>query len=579
SRDVGLLDFSIPEGLVWMYGFYKSRTEEGVDGWWLDLGEPEGYDFDSHHYGGTPQQVKNEFGQIWLGHISDGLKRDFPEMRHLLMPRAGTSGMQRHSAYPWTGDIARSWEGLQVQIPSLTNMAMSGVSNIGSDIGGFIANGYTNPQLYLRWVQFGAFSPMLRTHSQTYPEPYNSVYDGVRDNVRKAINLRYRMLPYLYTLSYQNAILGLPMARPAGAYDQVKSTLADNYDSYLWGRNVFVAPIVTPDDSRSITFPEGTWLDMSDVLDGNPQPATFSGGSRVTYSAPSDRIPFFLRRGAFLPMFAAESGFMSTEDLSYSDLNVYHYLTDAEGVHEGVMYIDDRKDPAAAADGNYELVHFSEYAYTAGREAGHTIEITQEIPEGSTFEAQDRTYHLHVFGCGSQTGRSIYMRLTPGGALSPMAISDFGRDDVNGEQTFELHLAQSLEEARNADSHAAYYDSQKDMLYLKADVPANLSSRIFLGDIPTGADSLEVNSHLALSYTDGYFNYSVGERYSEAAIDIFSADGRHLATLPLSSGDDAFDSHIHSLPAPAVEGFCIARLTARDTSGCTATAICKFLPK
>ena len=148
----------------WMWQFYKARTEDGVGGWWLDLGEPERHDGDSHHKGGTVEQVHNEFGNLWIERVYRGLKEDFPNVRPFLMPRAGTSGMQRYSVFPWTGDIKRSWAGLQAQVPALVSAGMSGIGYMGSDVGGFsVENNYTDPSLYLRWIEMAVFSPMMRT--------------------------------------------------------------------------------------------------------------------------------------------------------------------------------------------------------------------------------------------------------------------------------------------------------------------------------------------------------------------------------------------------------------------------------
>ena len=129
--------------------------------------------------------------------------------------------MQRFNAFPWTGDIARTWEGLKAQVPALVSGAMSGVSYLGSDIGGFSADNIgTNADLYRRWVQLGVFYPSMRTHSATEPEVWRDAYKSVRDDVRDAINLRYAYLPYTYSQSYAYTRFGTPMARPANFNDR-----------------------------------------------------------------------------------------------------------------------------------------------------------------------------------------------------------------------------------------------------------------------------------------------------------------------------------------------------------------------
>lgn len=554
SDRVGLLDASNPEALDWMWNFYKARTQEGVDGWWLDLGEPEQHDGDSNHKGGSVDQVHNEFGNLWVERVYRGLKEEFPEMRPFLMPRAGTSGMQRFSTFPWTGDINRSFGGLQAQIPSLVNMSMAGVSYIGSDVGGFAANNdYNNPELYLRWCQFAALSPMFRTHSATRPEPTDERYSGILNDVKRFINLRYRLLPYTYTLSYENSVEGKPMARPACAFDEEKGVVASSNDSYLWGRDIFVAPVVNQGQtSRSITFPEGEWLDLNRVTD------LYDSHSTVNYPAPLTVLPYFLRRGAFLPMFTQADNFSSTKDLDYGDITVIHYIDASSGKSEGKMFEDDRTSPRSIAENAYTLTRFVGEGYG---EQGYRISYIPEIGTDSSFMNENRTVRLRLFGCHiygdiemSIEGESAMARTASDNKLTKC----YSRDDVDSNL-----------------GNAYYRDGETGEMYIKTTAPSTATVHLTVGDFSTGADMLDLASGLSLSYSDGYITYSVPEGYADAEIVYFTADGRMAGVM----GNLEVDSHAHQSGVSLSEGFYIARLSAKGADGRKAEKNVKFIVK
>lgn len=578
SDHVGLLDTTNPAALDWMWDFYKARTAEGVDGWWLDLGEPEAHDDDSSHKGGSVSQVHNEFGQLWIERVYNGLSKEFPDMRPFIMPRSGTSGMQRFSTFPWTGDINRNWGGLQAQIPSLINMSMSGVSYIGSDIGGFTSTG-TNPSLYLRWVEFGALSPMLRTHSPDRPEPTNSEYDDIRDNVRNYINLRYRLLPYTYTLSYENSAFGYPMARPACAYDNYKPTLAESKDSYLWGRDIFVAPVVENTSSRSITFPEGEWLDLyAAMMTENETPGIYKGSTTYSaYSAPLERLPFFLRKGGILPTFTQKDGFKNTTELKYNDITVYHFMNHEKGAtgnnrsrYNGKIYMDDRTSPSSLEDGNYSIINIDAITYDENKDnhGQYLIKVTPDEKTSAYCGGEEITFHFHIYGCEFYDFDGMNIR-GPENESVTRALNALAED----EKQPDITLTGSLEEAQKNPGDAVYFDKNNEYVYLKVTRPANSTGyTIGFGDLSTSVEELEIAGALHLEYCDGMLNYSVPERYESACIELFTADGKALGVIDGLTADGI----VHSTECPAAEGFCIARITASGKYGQKKSATAKF---
>ena len=549
---VGLLDATNPEALDWMWSFYKARTEEGVDGWWLDLGEPESHGPNARHKGGSIEQIHNEFGQLWLERVYRGMKEDFPQKRPFIMPRCGTSGMQRLSAFPWTGDILRSWDGLAAQIPALVNSSMSGISYLNGDTGGFTATS-TNPELYLRWIEFAVFSPQMRTHGQYKPEPVNDEYSRVLSDVRKFINLRYRFLPYNYTLSYLNSSAGLPMARPACAFDSDPSRLIDCRDAYLWGKDIFVAPVISNTNSRSITFPDGEWVDFNDMS------KVYAGGSKVQYNADLSILPYFMRRGSFIPVFTQTEKFGSTSKVDYSDITIFHNVDLSKtGNYEGMMYEDDRTSPTSLADDAYALLHFKGTASGAG---DYTISCYPDINDRNEFLPQTRTIRLRFRGYDGDLSR---IRLDISGSQPSGFLAPAPRESAS------LELKNSPEEV---DSHTgnAFHRSADGEIYLKMSVPATSGAELSFGNINTGIESSFASEAIRIEYCNGMINYTVPAGYDSAIIEYVTADGRIIGI----ENSIAADGLIHSLEAPAA-GFCIARIKAANTSS-TITRQIKFI--
>lgn len=375
-----LIDPTVPAALEWMNSkVYTNPEFDNIAGWWFDLGEPEHFlDVPSnanvlHKNGETHARIHNEFGNLWVEGAHKGMVETYPERRHMIMPRSGTSGLQRFSTFPWTGDICRSWEGLEVQIPALLSSGMAGMAYLGSDIGGFQnASGSGNiPEMYLRWVQFGAFSPQLRTHTdvpwhpQNVAEPYEAAYAGVLNEVRDAIRLRYKLLPYAYTMAYENATKGSPLARPMAYYDPENAALHSCKDQYYWGRDILVAPVVKPKNgdinwggsstSRSITFPEAgqVWIDLNS---GNNFRA-YQGGSTVNYSAPLSVIPHFARYGSIIPTYDA-SACTSTSDIDRDNIIMNAYIKGLDGeTASGYIFDDDHASATSLSSGRYNLLN------------------------------------------------------------------------------------------------------------------------------------------------------------------------------------------------------------------------------
>ena len=350
AGSAGLLDLTNPAAQAWLWPWYKARTRQGAGGWWSDLGEPETHPDDMRHYAGaTARQVHNGFANQWATVLQNGYAQDFPQQRLFNLGRSGFAGMQRLGITPWSGDVQRSWSGLQAQVPVMLGMGLSGEGYMHADAGGFTGGGQDN-ELYTRWLQYAAFTPIMRAHGEgvptepvNYPQPYQGI---VRDYAR----LRQRLLPYTYTLAWENSETGAPLARPLNFNYQLpvnNQQLLD--DSYLWGSDLLVAPVLNPGQTqRTVALPTGSeWVDYWTGT-------RYAGGSTATVAAPLARLPLLVRAGALLPT----QPYRPSAALGVLDsLQVTYYP--AATASTGQVYDDDGRTPHAYALGQYQLLHFA----------------------------------------------------------------------------------------------------------------------------------------------------------------------------------------------------------------------------
>ncbi|MDE5607469.1 MAG: DUF5110 domain-containing protein [Muribaculaceae bacterium] len=347
----GMFDVSNPATRAWIADRYKRvLLDNGITGLWGDLGEPEKHPESGLHANGLPTRLyHNLYGNDWSRLASDVLREARPDERPMVMMRGGTIGLQRYDVFPWSGDVARSWEGMQAQPLIMLQSGLSGLGYMSHDIGGFAVDPEhpSDPEMYQRWLQLGLFSPVLRTHAQSMAEPYN--YTEIQPALLDLIRERYAWLPYNYTLAYENASQGLPLVRPVNFY-RSDDRLNDISDQYLWGRDILVAPVMKPGATeRSVIVPDGVWFNLN-----NPATA-YTLGDTAHLEAPLDVIPLMVRAGAFIPK--ADKVMSSTADYDASHLAVGYYP--APGVTSSYsLYDDDHSDPDALAKGAFTLLNF-----------------------------------------------------------------------------------------------------------------------------------------------------------------------------------------------------------------------------
>lgn len=298
-------DFSRASSRAWWGENFRLLTDAGVRGWWNDMNEPSVFDVptktvdlavihDDEGCRTSHAQNHNLYGMQMTRATYDGVRALVPAERPFLLTRASFAGGHRYSA-AWTGDNVASWEHLDMAVAMCLNLSVSGQPFVGSDIGGFI--GYPGGELFARWLQFGVFTPLMRAHSvinekDKEPWTYGEEYTAVN---RETINLRYRLLPYLYTAMQEATESGIPPMRPLIFAYPGDAAIAGSDNEFLFGNDLLVAPVLQPGATmRTVRLPAGRWYDF-----WTNEP--YAGGREVTVPAPLNRIPLFVREGAILP--------------------------------------------------------------------------------------------------------------------------------------------------------------------------------------------------------------------------------------------------------------------------------------
>ncbi len=358
-------DFTDPAARSWWGEQYRALVDVGVAGFWNDMNEPATFaawgdmtfPLCTRHAlegrGGDHREAHNVYGMQMVRAGYEGLRRLASEQRPVFISRSGWAGLQRYS-WNWTGDNYTDWTSFYLSIPMLISLGMSGIPFTGPDIGGFMrpkeGEDEFSPELYTRWLQAGAFFPFFRTHTAlglpdkepwTHGEPYLT-YN------REAIRLRYRLLPYIYTLAWEAHRYGWPLVRPLWWLAPQEEALWTVDDAFLLGDALLVAPVLSPGARRRrVRLPSGyVWYDFwSD--------AVYAGGQVVEVEAPLDRIPLFVREGTVLPL--AEPGH-NAEAMYNSPLTLRVFPPQA-GQVENRMYTD-AGEGWAYTRGEYRVDHF-----------------------------------------------------------------------------------------------------------------------------------------------------------------------------------------------------------------------------
>ncbi len=392
-------NFLNPEVREWWANLHKPLLDFGIAAIWDDLNEPQVFltpeyeemakiihSDEKHAY--TNAEVHNLYGLAMTQATYAGMLKGRPNARPWILSRAGWAGIQRYAAV-WTHDNHSTWEHLEQTVPQLLNLGMAGIPLIGSDIGGFYQA--PTPELFTRWNQLGVFSPLCRNHTANgtpNQEPWEFGSE-VEEISRRFISFRYMLLPYLYDITRDASLTGVPIMRPLILEFPSDDRCHSIEDEFLLGPSVLVAPVLQQGlTTRQVYLPEGDWFDPHSQ-------ETYRGPTTITVPTPLTVCPIFIRRGCILPLQPVVQH--SDEAVNQIQLDIYPCLDCEDGI-EYCHYEDDYHS-LDYQNGDYVTTQYWCYTEPQG------VIFTIQLPDGS-FTPANRIYVL-IFRCFSQPPNHI----------------------------------------------------------------------------------------------------------------------------------------------------------------------------
>lgn len=353
-------DYTNPEVRSWWSGLFKELIGEmGVKGVWNDMNEPAVMEVPNktfpndvrHDYDGHPcshRKAHNIYGTQMARATYDGVRKYAYPKRPFVITRSAYSGAQRYGS-SWTGDNVATWEHLWVANVQVQRMCLSGMSFTGTDIGGFAEQ--PTGELYTRWIQLGVFHPFCRTHSSGHhgdQEPW-SFDEEVLAISKKFIELRYTLLPYLYTAYYNYSEKGIPILKSLVYFDQADPQTHYRTDEFIFGDKILVCPILEPNSKgRRMYLPIGEWFNFWTY-------EIVKGGKEIWVDAELDSMPIFVKSGAIIPRYPVQQ-YVGEKTIDELRLDLYF----KNGIETSEVFED-------AADG---------YDYKKGRFSLRSFKLT-----------------------------------------------------------------------------------------------------------------------------------------------------------------------------------------------------------
>lgn len=334
-------DFSKPAAREWWGNKFSGLVNNGVEGFWNDMNEiaswgggytPGMVQFDWEGKGTTYRQAKNVYGMLMARSTFEGTRKLMNNQRPLILTRAGYAGLQRYTAL-WTGDNQATEEHMLLGTRLLNSLGLSGVSFTGVDVGGFSKD--PTPSLFARWIGVGAFSPFFRSHTHhdtRSAEPW--AFGEVVENIsRNYIQLRYRLLPYIYSAFHESVETGMPVARSLAIHYTFDEKIYNfNYQNqYLFGPSILVAPTESTRDLVKVYLPEGEWYNLHTGI-------KLQGNNEMTTECPTGILPLFIKAGSVIPM---QKAVQSTSEDPGEVL--FLHIFNGSNASEFVYYEDDGK--------------------------------------------------------------------------------------------------------------------------------------------------------------------------------------------------------------------------------------------
>ena len=360
----------VARDIYWKY--LKTLYDYGTDAWWMDSTDPDFFDpreSDYQHpvYGGTWRSQRNAFPLETVRGIYQSQRKDYPDSpkRVFIMTRSSLAGQQHYGSNMWSGDVNSSWDMLRKQVPAGLSFSLTGNPNFNTDIGGFFCNAYNtkgpgsaprNPQfqeLYVRWMQYGLFCPVFRSHGADAPREiwqFGQKGEPVYDAIEQMIRLRYRLIPYLYSTAWQVTSNNESYLRPLFSDFAADKRVWDMTDEFMFGRSILAAPILEPQyteeriirtnamtgwDRKTLNVEDSTlnidWTVTKTVTKYLPKGAIwydfwtnrcYRGGQNVMLETALNRVPMFVRAGSILPL-GPEMQYVGEKSWDSLELRVY----------------------------------------------------------------------------------------------------------------------------------------------------------------------------------------------------------------------------------------------------------------
>lgn len=307
----GVVDFTIPEVADWWGEYQQKPLDDGAAGFWTDMGEPAWSNEESperlvmKHHLGMHDEIHNVYGLTWDKVVTEQFEKRNPDKRVFQMTRAAFAGLQRYT-FGWTGDsgcadnVLEGWAQMANQIPVLLSAGLGVIPFTTTDVSGYCGDIDDYPamaELYTRWIQLGAFNPLSRIHHEgnNAVEPWLFGPEAER-NAKAAIELKYSLLPYIYTYARQAHDLGVPIMRPMVMEFPLDTETYSLDSQFMFGEELLVAPVVKKSArTRNLYLPGGSWIDFND------KKSEYVGEQWLTVEAPLSVIPMFVRKGSIVP--------------------------------------------------------------------------------------------------------------------------------------------------------------------------------------------------------------------------------------------------------------------------------------
>ena len=397
---VKVYDAFHPEAREIYWKHLKRLFDYGTDAWWMDSTDPDFFDpreSDYQHpvYGGTWRSQRNAFPLETVRGVYQKQRQTSEQKRVFIMTRSSFAGQQHYGSNMWSGDVASSWDMLRKQVPAGLSFSLTGNPNFNTDIGGFFCGSYNtrgsgsaprNPQfqeLYVRWMQYGLFCPVFRSHGADAPREiwqFGKKGEPVYDAIEKSIRLRYRLIPYLYSTAWQVTNANGSYLRPLFSDFAFDKRVWDMNDEFLFGQSILAAPIVEAQytEEKIIREDAMTGWNRKDVtgtdkvtnVDWTATKATkkylpkgtvwydfwtnqkYKGGQDVELQTTFDQVPMFVRAGSILPL-APEMQYVGEK--SWNELEVRIY----PGANGTFTLYEDEGDNYNYEKGKYATITFS----------------------------------------------------------------------------------------------------------------------------------------------------------------------------------------------------------------------------